>query len=100
MKCISLSLILNIFILTHPNFFAKILVQYPRMEIKKICIKSKQRRKKIQLNFEPSGDCITSYITQDNGKAIESYEKQSYLGEWILRNVFRLEKYEPLTSKK
>ena len=59
-----------------------------------------KEERKFNLIFEPSGDCITSYITQDNGKAIESYEKQSYLGEWILRNVFRLEKYEPLTSKK
>ena len=52
------------------------------------------------LIFEPSGDSIRSFITQDNGKAIESVEKQSYLGEWILRGVFQLEEFEPLTAER
>ena len=43
---------------------------------------------------------MPAYITQDNGKAIESAEKQTYLGEWILRGVFQLEEYEPLTSRR
>ena len=50
--------------------------------------------------FEPSGDSLPVYITQDHGKAIESAEKQSYLGEWILRGVFQLDEYEPLTAQK
>ena len=41
-----------------------------------------------------------SYITQDNGKAIQSFKKQSYLGKWILKKVFQLKEYEPLTSQK
>ncbi len=52
------------------------------------------------LVFEPSGDRMESFITQDAGKAIESCEKQTYLGEWILRKVFQLKEYEPLTSKR
>lgn len=60
------------------------------------------RRKKGQFNlvFEPSGDSLPAYITQDEGKAIESVEKQSYLGEWILREVFQLGEYEPLTTER
>ena len=50
--------------------------------------------------FEPSGASIRTFITQDNGKAIESIDTQSYLGEWILRGIFQLEKYEPLTAQK
>lgn len=52
------------------------------------------------LIFEPSGTAIESFITQDNGKAIESAKKQSILGEWILRGVFRLQDYEPLTGER
>ena len=86
---------------THPNFFAKNIGSVSKNGNKeKFVLNQNKEERKFNLIFEPSGDCITSYITQDNGKAIESYEKQSYLGEWILRNVFRLEKYEPLTSKK
>ena len=50
--------------------------------------------------FEPSEEKIECFITQDFGKGIESVEKQSYLGEWILRKIFQLKKYEPLTSKR
>ena len=86
---------------THPNFFAKNIGSVSKNGNKeKFVLNQNKEERKFNLIFEPSGDCITSYITQDNGKAIESYEKQSYLGEWILRNVCRLEKYEPLTSKK
>ena len=27
-------------------------------------------------------------------------EKQSYLGEWVLREIFRLAEFEPLTMKR
>ncbi len=56
--------------------------------------------REFNLIFEPSGDTIRSYIVQDSGKAIESVEKQSYLGEWILRGIFQLKEYEPLTTEK
>ena len=56
--------------------------------------------REFNLIFEPSGDKIRAFITQDNGKAIESVEKQSYLGEWILRRIFQLPELEPLTAKR
>lgn len=52
------------------------------------------------LVFDPSGTKIKAFITQDFGKAIQSYEKQSELGRWILREIFRLKEYEPLTQKR
>lgn len=81
----------------HPNFFGK---DFGRLKpgTSKLALKKEQRR--FNLVFEPSGDSLPVYITQDNGKAIESAEKQTYLGEWILRGVFQLDKYEPLTSKR
>ena len=56
--------------------------------------------RKFNLVFEPSGKVIPSYVCQDSGKAIESVNKQTILGEWILREVFQLKPYEPLTAKK
>lgn len=81
----------------HPDFFGK---DFGKVipGTSKLALSKEERR--FNLVFEPSGDSLPVYITQDNGKAIESAEKQTYLGEWILRGVFRLEKYEPLTSKK
>lgn len=43
---------------------------------------------------------MDAFITQDFGKGIESWEKQAYMGEWILRKVFQLKEREPLTAKK
>ena len=40
------------------------------------------------LVFEPSGDVLPAFIAQDDGKAIESVEKQTILGEWILKGIF------------
>lgn len=81
----------------HPDFFGK---DYGRLipGTSKLALTKEQRR--FNLVFEPSGDSLSVYITQDNGKAIESTEKQSYLGEWILRGIFQLNEYEPLTSQK
>ena len=56
--------------------------------------------RQFNLVFEPSGDVLRAFITQDSGKAIESVEKQTFLGEWILRGVFQLKEYEPLTVQK
>ena len=81
----------------HPNFFGR---DYGKLKpgTNKLALPKEER--KFNLVFEPSGDVLPAYITQDNGKAIESAEKQTYLGEWILRGVFQLEEYEPLTSRR
>ena len=81
----------------HPNFFGK---NFGKLKpgTNKLALPKENRR--FNLVFEPSGDVLPAYITQDNGKAIESAEKQTYLGEWILRGVFQLDEYEPLTSKR
>lgn len=87
----------------HPDFFGKNIAQFvidenTGKETSKLALPPEER--KFNLVFEPSGDSIISFITQDNGKGIESLEKQSYLGEWILRKVFQLREYEPLTKHK
>lgn len=81
----------------HPNFFG---VGFGELIDGTAKLKLPKEMRKFNLVFEPSGDVLSAYITQDNGKAIESAERQSFLGEWILRGVFQLGKYEPLTSEK
>lgn len=81
----------------HPNFFGK---NYGKMQEGTSKLSLSKEKRRFSLVFEPSGDILPAYITQDNGKAIESTEKQIYLGEWILRGVFQLDKYEPLTSER
>lgn len=87
----------------HPNFFGN---EIGKFEVDKVTGKETSKlelppeKRKFTLIFEPSGDSVTAYITQDNGKAIQSLEKQSYLGEWILRKIFQLKEYELLTRKK
>lgn len=83
------------FHIKHPNFFAPGVGTFKKGTNK---LQLPKERCQFNLIFEPSGDCIRSFITQDNGKAIESYEKQSVLGEWILGGVFQLQEYEPLTA--
>lgn len=80
----------------YPNFFGDNTLEFDN---KKNIITNPANRE-FNLIFEPSGDSIKAYITQQAGKAIESVKKQTYLGEWILRNVFQLEEYEPLTVTK
>ena len=87
----------------HPDFFGNGISKFKLdpdsgQETSKLLLPAEER--KFNLVFEPSGDTIVSYLTQDYGKGIESFEKQSYLGEWILRKVFQLKEYEPLTRKK
>lgn len=79
----------------HPDFFGKGIGTF-RNDGKSLALPKEMRR--FMLIFEPSGNEIESFITQDSGKAIESYEKQSYLGEWVLQKVFGLKPYEPLMS--
>lgn len=88
------------FHMQHPDFFNTGVGNLKKTNDNKWKLSLPKEQCKFTLVFEPSGDKIESFITQDAGKAIESYEKQSYLGEWILRKVFQLKDYEPLTSKR
>ena len=85
----------------HPDFFCKSLGEfketYNGVELK---LNVDKEQREFNLIFEPSGDSLRAYIVQDAGKAIESVEKQTYLGEWILRGIFQLKEYEPLTLVK
>ena len=82
----------------HPNFFGKDIGTFLEIEPNKLALEKKDRA--FILIFEPSGDALQSYICQDNGKAIESSKKQSFLGEWLRKGVFQLGDFEPLTVKK
>ena len=81
----------------HPHFFSK---DAGSLEPGTNSLKLPKEERRFNLVFEPSGDTLPAYITQDNGKAIESYEKQTYLGQWILRGIFQLDEYEPLTKQR
>ena len=81
----------------HPDFFAPS-AGLLKSDGKTLALPKEERA--FTLCFEPSGNRIRSFITQDTGKGIESTEKQSYLGDWILRDVFRLQNYEPLSERK
>lgn len=88
----------------HPDFFGKGIGTF-KIDVKTGKETSKlalpREKRKFNLVFEPSGNSIMSYVTgQDNGKAIQSFNKQSYLGQWILRKVFQLNEYEPLTRRR
>ena len=85
------------FHMKHPDFFGPNIGTFKDNSNK---LALEKRKCEFNLVFEPSGDSIRSFITQDNGKAIESVEKQSYLGEWILRGVFQLSEFEPLTANR
>lgn len=81
----------------NPNFFGPNIGTFVE-GTKKLALPKEQC--KFDLVFEPSGNKIKAFITQDDGKGIESLDKQSLLGEWILKEVFRLGDYEPLTMKR
>lgn len=81
----------------HPKFFTDKMNDFS--SDKKTSSTSKEDRK-FNLVFEPSGDSVEAFVTQDSGKAIESADSQAILGEWILRKVFQLKPYEPLTTKR
>ena len=76
----------------HPDFFGKNLG----------VLDGKRLRNKVHftLVFEPSGDSCEAFLTQDYGKAIESASSQAILGDWVLRDVFQLGAYEPLTAER
>lgn len=81
----------------HPDFFGLDIGRF-KDGTDKLLLEPENRT--FNLVFEPSGDTLLSYVTQSSGKAIESFQSQSFLGEWILRKVFQLNEYEPLTAKK
>ena len=80
----------------HPDFFAPHVGLF-RPDGKTLLTPKEFRR--FTLVFEPSGSAIEAFITQECGKAIELCDQQSILGEWILRGVFQLAPYEPLTHR-
>lgn len=82
----------------HPDFFGKKIGTFQASDPSKLALDKDHRA--FILIFEPSGDAMQSYICQDNGKAIESSEKQSNLGKWLRKGVFQLKDFEPLTVKK
>lgn len=47
----------------------------------------------------PSGDIVSMKVCQDSGKALMSNPNKA-LGQWLLRDVLQLEKYELLTYEK
>lgn len=79
---------------SHPNFFAPN-AGLLREGTHKLALDPEQR--KFNLVFEPSNTKIEAFITQDDGKGIESTINQAILGQWLLRGVFQLKEYEPLT---
>lgn len=83
----------------HPNFFSKEIKSIKNTNKALVLNKDKTARA-FNLIFEPSGKKIRSYVCQDGGKAIESVDKQTIMGEWILREVFQLKDYEPLTTER
>lgn len=82
----------------HPDFFGPQIGTFQPNAPQKLALDKEQRQ--FNLIFEPSGDKIRAFITEDNGKAIESVDKQTDLGQWILRGIFQLGDYEPLTAKR
>ena len=80
----------------HPDFFTQSPIEFSE----KGRIQTSKADREFNLIFEPSGTLIRSFITEDWGKGIESSKKMSELGEWILRGVFQLKEYEPLTKER
>ncbi|MBM7635600.1 hypothetical protein [Streptococcus saliviloxodontae] len=82
---------------TYPNFFGEAIGTF-KENSNKLALPKEERI--FTLRFLPSGDEIEAYINQDNGKAIQSTQKQGILGEWILRGVFQLKERERLTYER
>ena len=80
----------------NPNFFGKDI----GLLDEKGTLKLPKEQCSFDLVFDPSGTKIKAFITQDFGKAIQSFGKQSELGKWILREIFQLKEYEPLTQSR
>ena len=83
----------------HPDFFGKDIGTF-KNENGKLKLAKEKHDRTFTMVFEPSGDEMEMFIGQEAGKGIESNTEQSKLGKWLMENVFRLEKYEPLTAKR
>lgn len=81
----------------HPQFFGD---NIARLKAGKSSLELPKDQRTFTLKLLPSGDELLAYICQDCGKGIQSYNEQGILGEWILRKVFQLQEYEPLTQTK
>lgn len=81
----------------NPHFFGNNIGLF-KEDFKTLLLDKNER--KFKLEFLASGDVITAYINQENGKAIQSYSNQGILGEWILRRVFQLKPRELLTGER
>lgn len=84
----------------HPDFFAEGAGNMVKNEYNKWVLTTPKENRRFPLILEPSGEEIECFITQDVGKAIESTGSQSILGEWLLRRLFLLDEYEPLTQRR
>ncbi|MCB5951114.1 hypothetical protein LI951_03445 [Enterococcus sp. BWT-B8] len=82
---------------SHPDFFGKSIGTF-KSNSSKLALNKNERI--FDLEFLPSENRIVAYINQDNGKSIQSIGQQDILGEWILRGVFQLKEYEPLTGQR
>lgn len=83
----------------HSDFFGNGIGSLENINGKWKLVKPKEERC-FTMVFEPSQDEMEMFIGQDAGKGIESNGKQSILGAWMLEKVFRLKKYEPLTTQR
>ncbi|EPH96916.1 hypothetical protein D920_01916 [Enterococcus faecalis 13-SD-W-01] len=81
----------------NPDFFGENIGTFKK-GTSKLALDKEQRT--FSLEFLPSGNKVLAYINQDNGKGIQSKNKQGILGEWILRGVFQLDEYEILTGER
>lgn len=81
----------------HPQFFGD---NIARLKAGESSLELPKEERRFTLKLLPSGDELSAYICQDSGKGIQSYNEQGILGEWILRKVFQLQEYEPLTQTK
>ena len=91
------------FHIEHPDFFGINSISSCIYNKKNEHLNSKltwESGKTFTLVFEPSKKKIQCYLTQDNLKGIQSKEHQDILGQWILKGVFQLDDFEPLTSEK
>ena len=81
----------------HPDFFS-----YHAGELEKDnkTLKQPKEKRTFIAKFDPSGDLMECFITQQSGKGIESLHQQSILGQWIHNNIFQLGSFEALTTKK
>ncbi|GMC03605.1 hypothetical protein K5E_23910 [Enterococcus thailandicus] len=81
----------------NPDFFGENIGTF-KNGTQKLALDKEQRT--FTLEFIPSGNKVLAYVNQDNGKGIQSKNKQGILGEWILRGVFQLDEYEILTGER